>query len=133
MAFTTAPILAHWSLDAPQIIKTDASDYVIAAIHSIYLPNGELHPVAFHSHTLGLAEQNHDTHNKELLAIYEAFKIWQHHLEGSRTPIEVFTNHKNLEYFTGTKTLTCQQAWWSKFLNAFNLSIQENSDRNQML
>ena len=49
LAFTTAPVLSHWSLDVPQLIETDASDYAIAAIHSIRTADGELHPVAFHS------------------------------------------------------------------------------------
>ena len=51
LAFTTTPILAHWIPDAPQIIETDTSDYAITAIHSIRTPDGELHPVAFHSRT----------------------------------------------------------------------------------
>ena len=123
LAFTTAPILAHWIPDAPQIIETDASDYSIAAIHSIRTPDGELHPIAFHSRTLGPAECNYDTHNKELLAIFEAFKIWHHHLEGSASPIDVFTDHKNLEYFSTSKTLTWQQVQWFKYLSAFNLSL----------
>jgi hypothetical protein len=93
LAFTTAPVLSHWIPDMPQIIETDASDYAIAAIHSIRTPDGELHPIAFHSRTLGPAERNYDTHDKELLAIFEAFKIWWHHLEGSTSPVEVFTNH----------------------------------------
>jgi hypothetical protein len=123
LAFTTAPVLSHWIPDVPQIIETDASDYAIAAIHSIRTSDGELHPVAFHSRTLGPAERNYDTHDKELLAIHEAFKIWRHHLEGSALPIDVFTDHKNLEYFTSSKTLTRRQARWSEYLNAFNLSL----------
>ena len=123
LAFTTAPVLSHWILDVPQLIETDASDYAIAAIHSIRTADGELHPVAFHSWTLGPAEWNYDTHDKELLAIHEAFKIWHHHLEGSASPIDVFTDHKNLEYFTSSKTLTRRQVWWSEYLNAFNLSL----------
>jgi hypothetical protein len=93
------------------------------AIHSIWTPDGELHPIAFHLRTLGPAKRNYDTHDKELLAIFEAFKIWCHHLEGSVSPIEVFTDHKNLKYFSTSKTLTQWQVWWSKYLNAFNLSL----------
>ena len=123
LAFTTTPVLSHWIPDVPQLIETDASDYAIAAIHSIRTADGELHPVAFHSRTLGPTEQNYDTHDKELLAIHEAFKIWRHHLEGSAFPIDVFTDHKNLEYFTSSKTLMRRQARWSEYLNAFNLSL----------
>ena len=68
-------------------------------------------------------ELNYDTHDKELLAIHESFQAWQHYLEGSATPIDVITDHKNLEYFTGTKILTRWQARWLEFLCQFNLII----------
>ena len=64
-------------------LETDASDYAIGAILSITLPDGEIHPVAFHSRTLTKPELNYDTHDKELLAIFEAFTNWRHYLEGS--------------------------------------------------
>jgi hypothetical protein len=38
-------------------------------------------------------------------------------------PIKVFTNHKNLEYFSTTKLLTQRQARWLEFLSMFNLTI----------
>ena len=66
---------------------------------------------------------NYDTHDKELLAIFEAFKTWRHYLEGSASPVDVVTNHKNLEYFSTFKVLTHQQARWSEYLCQFNLVI----------
>ena len=96
--------------DAPIIVETDASDYAITAILSITLSNGEIHPIAFHSHTLSTSKLNYDTHDKELLAIFEAFQKWRHSLEGSGSPIDVVTDHKNLEYFSTTKLLTRRQA-----------------------
>ena len=75
-AFTSAPILTHWIPDAQLIVETDASDYALAAILSIVNKDNEVHPVAFHSCTFTVAELNYDTHDKELLAIFEAFKIW---------------------------------------------------------
>jgi len=36
----------------------------------------EVHPVAFHSYTFIIVELNHGIHDKELLVIFEAFKIW---------------------------------------------------------
>ena len=109
-AFTSAPILTHWLLDHPIIVETDASDYAISGIISIRCEDGEICPVAFCSRTLTSPELNYDTHDKELLAIYEAFCSWRHYLEGSTTPVDVVTNHKNLEYFTTTKLLTRCQA-----------------------
>ena len=68
-------------------------------------------------------ELNYNVHDKELLAIFEAFKSWRHYLEGTPTPIDVITDHKNLKYFSTTKVLTQRQARWSEFLSQFNLVI----------
>ena len=56
-------------------METNASDYALAAILSVINEDNEVHPVAFHSCTFTVAELNYDTHDKELLAIFEAFKI----------------------------------------------------------
>jgi hypothetical protein len=122
-AFTTAPVLTHWMPDVPIVVETDASDYAIAGILSIVCPDSELRPVAFYSRTLSAPELNYDTHDKELLAIYEAFQSWRHYLEGSSEPVDVVTDHKNLEYFTTTKLLSRRQARWLEFLHQFNLII----------
>ena len=34
------------------------------------------------------------------------------------------TDHKNLEYFSSSKVLTCHQARWSEYLSQFNLAIR---------
>ena len=109
-AFTSTLILTYWIPNTQLIMETDASDYVLAAILSIVNEDNEVHPVVFHSRTFTIAELNYDIHDKELLAIFEAFKIWQHYLEGPAYPIDVVTDHKNLEYFFTTKVLTWRQA-----------------------
>src|SRR5260221_3621321 len=123
-AFGSTLVLAHWALDLPMMVETDTSDCAIAGILSVTTEDGEIQLVAFYSRTLQSAERNYDTHDKELLAIYEAFKSWRHYLEGSAKTIDTVTDHKNLEYFTTTKKLTRWQARWSKFLSQFNLSIR---------
>jgi len=57
-------------------VETDASDYDFTTILSIVNEENEVHPVTFHSQTFTTVELNYNTHNKELLAILEAFKIW---------------------------------------------------------
>jgi hypothetical protein len=123
-AFSSAPILTQWVPDTPIIVETDASDYAIAGILSIRCPDDEVRPVAFYSRTLSPPELNYDTHDKELLAIHEAFRSWRHYLEGSGTPVDVVTDHKNLEYFSTSKLLTRRQARWSEFLSQFHLIIR---------
>ena len=123
-AFLTAPVLSHWIPDAQIIVETDASDYAIASILSVTHPDKEIHPMAFHSRTLGPSELNYDVHDKELLAIFESFRIWRHYLEGPTLPVDVITDHKNLEYFSTTKLLTRRQARWSEYLSAFNFVLR---------
>ena len=82
-AFTEAPVLMHWLLDTPVLVETNALDYTLAGIISIS-PDGETHPIAFHSHTFTDTKWNYNTHDKELLAIFKCFKIWHHYLEGSQ-------------------------------------------------
>ena len=91
------------------VVETDASDYAIAAILSQW-QDGKLHPMAFFSQTLQAAELNYDTHDKELLAIFSAFKTWHHYLEGTSDLVDIVMDHKNLEYFSTTKMLTRRQA-----------------------
>ena len=86
-------------------------------------PSGKLHPIAFHSRTFSSPKHNYDVHDKELLTIVEAFTRWRHYLEGSSTPVDIITDHRNLQYFSPTKILMHQQAHWSEFLSAFNLVI----------
>jgi len=123
-AFASAPILTHWIPDHPIIVESDASDYALAAILSIELENGEIHPVAFHSRSFNPTELNYDVHDKELFAIFEAFRIWRHYLDGSATLVDVVTDHKNFEYFSTTKILNCCQAHWAEYLCQFNLIIR---------
>jgi len=75
-AFTSTPILTHWIPDAQLIVETDASNYALTIIFFTVNKDNEVHPVAFHSCTFTAAELNYDIHDKELLAIFEAFKIW---------------------------------------------------------
>jgi len=122
-AFTSAPILRHIDYDREIIVETDASDFVSAGILSQYDDEGVLHPVAFYSKKHTPAECNYEIYDKELMAIIRAFEEWRPHLEGSRHPIQVLSDHKNLEYFMSTKLLNCRQARWSEFLSRFDFRI----------
>jgi len=65
----------HWVPDAQFIVETNASDYALAAILSFMTKDNEIYSVAFHSQMFSAPELNYNIHDKELLAIFEAFKI----------------------------------------------------------
>ncbi|QRW24231.1 Retrotransposable element Tf2 protein [Rhizoctonia solani] len=69
------------------------------------------------------AEQNYDTHNKELLAIIRSFEYWRIFLEGTAHPITVFTNHRNLEYWKESRTFNQRHAQWHLLLARYNFQI----------
>ncbi len=124
MAFTSAPILIHPDLTRPFIVETDASDFALGAILSQFGIDGLLHLVAFYSRKLTSAEINYQVYDKELLAIITAFKQWRPYLAGVQHRVQVLTDHKNLLYFTTTRTLNCRQVRWSIFLADFDFEIQ---------
>jgi hypothetical protein len=69
------------------------------------------------------AECNYEIYDKELLAIFKAFKEWRPELQGVQDPAEVVTDHKRLQHFTTTKLLKQRQVRWSEFLSDFRLQI----------
>jgi hypothetical protein len=68
-------------------------------------------------------EINYEIHNKEMLAIVSAFTEWRRYLKGAAHQISVFTDHKNLEYFTITKILNSRQARWEQALACYDFKI----------
>ena len=83
-AFMSALVLMHYNPENPTVVETDGSEYAIAAILSqIDWTTNLLHPIAFHSRSMSPAELNYDIYDKELLAIYEAFRQWRPYLEGT--------------------------------------------------
>ena len=58
-----------------------------------------------------------------MLAIIQALEEWRHLLEGAKHCIEIWTDHKNLEYFWTVKKLNHCQAHWSLYLSCFNSEL----------
>jgi len=124
MAVTTAPILASPQDSAPFHIKADSSDFASRAVLSQQLPGEDKwHLVAFYSKSLSLVERNYEIHDKEMLAIICTLEEWRHFLEGARYPVEIWTDHKNLEYFMTAKKLNRCQARWSLYLARFDFKL----------
>lgn len=122
-AFTSAPILQHFDPDKPSTVECDSSDYVNAGGLSQPDDAGILHPVAFLSRRMIPAECNYDIYDKELKAIVRAFEEWRAELEGTGIPVQVISDHKNLQHFMITKRLSRRQARWSEFLSRFNFKL----------
>ena len=59
-----------------------------------------------------------------MLAIIHALEEWRHFLEGAKHHVEVWTDHKNLEYFRTAKKLNRRQAQWLLYLSRFDFALQ---------
>jgi len=97
---TTAPILTLPDNSRPFRIEADSSDFATGAILSQQSPeDNKWHPVAFLSRSLSPVERNYEIHDKEMLAIVRALEEWRHFVEGVEHRCEIWTDHKNLQYF----------------------------------
>ena len=122
-AFTSAPILLHFNPDLPLTIEADASDFALGCVLSQSSPTGDLHPICFYSRKFTAAELNYPIYDKELLAVVEAFKQWRVYVEGAAHPVQVYTDHKNLEYFSTARTTSRRHARWAATLAAYQYTI----------
>ncbi|KAF8754244.1 hypothetical protein RHS01_06464 [Rhizoctonia solani] len=122
-AITNAPVLCHADPTKPYFLETNASGAALGSILSQRQEDGRLHPLGFLSESFKGAEQNYNTHNKELLAIIRSFEYWRIFLEGTLHPITVFTDHQNLEYWKESRTFNRRHAQWHLLLAGYNFQI----------
>ena len=73
---------------------------------------------------LNKTERNYEIHNKKILAIIRGLESWRHLLEGAQSKFEIWTDHKNLEYFIKAQKLNQRQAQWALYLFRFNFILK---------
>src|SRR5215470_1565946 len=128
---TLTPVLVLPDSDRPFRIEADSSDVATGAVLSQQSKEDEKwHLVAFYSKSLSEVEQNYEIHDKEMLAIIGALEEWRHLLEGAQHPVEIWTDHKNLEYFRSAKKLNRRQARWSLYLARFDFTLRHRPGRS---
>jgi hypothetical protein len=130
-ATTSASVLASPDDSTPFRVEADSSDFATGAVLSqLSAEDGHWHPVAFYSKSLSPVERNYEIHDKEMLVIIRALEEWQHFLEGAAQQVEIWTDHKNLEYFVTAKKLNRRQARWSLFLARFDFWLHHHPGRS---
>ena len=80
--------------------------------------------ISYAFRNLKVHENNYLTHDLELAALVFALKIWRHYLYNVH--IDLFTNHKSLQYEFTQKELNLRQRRWLEFLKDYNLSVHYN-------
>jgi len=69
-------------------------------------------------------ERNYEIHDKEMLGIIRCLEAWRYFLEGARLKFEIWTDHKNLEYFMSSQNLNHRQTRWALYLSRFNFTLK---------
>ena len=122
--FTKEPVLAALDLDKKMRMEVDASDYATEGVLSMECEDKLWRLVAFLSKSLNETERNYEIHDKEMLAIIRGLENWRHLLEGACFKFEIWTDHKNLEYFMKAQKLNRRQARWALYLSRFDFTLK---------
>jgi hypothetical protein len=117
----SAPVLILPDPTKPFTVTTDASDFAIGAVLSQNHGKGD-QPLAFESRKLSSAELNYPIHEKELLAIVHAIRLWRIYLEGQT--FTIITDHASLEYIKSQNTLSRRQARWLETLQSVTYEVK---------
>ncbi|WMV33699.1 hypothetical protein MTR67_027084, partial [Solanum verrucosum] len=72
-------------------------------------------------------EKNYPTHDLELASVVFSLKIWRHYLYGVH--VDVFTDHKNLQYEFTQKELNLRQRRLFELLKDYDMSILYHSGK----
>jgi hypothetical protein len=110
--------------DLPFRLEADGSGITTGVVLSQQKVDDNMwHPVTILSKALNPVERNYKIHNSEMLAIIQGLEEWRHYLEGARHPVEIWTDHKNLEYFQVAQKLHHRQAMWSLYPSHFDFTL----------
>ena len=113
---TTYPVLTLPEGSDGYVIYCDASR---VGLGCVLMQRGKV--IAYASRQLKVHEKNYPTHDLELAAVVFALKIWRHYLYGVH--VDVFTDHKSLQYIFTQKELNLRQRRWLEFLKDYDMSV----------
>lgn len=97
VAFTTAPILAHFNTDKKFFIETDSSGLTSTSVLSQYNSEVILPSVAFYLQKHSLAVANYKIYSKKLIAFDRNFEEWRPELSSTEHPVSILFDYMNLE------------------------------------
>jgi RNase H-like domain found in reverse transcriptase len=127
----SSPIL-HFADDSkPFRIEADSSNFATGMVLSQQSDDDlKWHLNAFYLKSLNAVERNYNIHDKEMLAVMRLLEEWRHFLKGAQCKVEIWTDHKNLEYFMTAKKLNCRQVRWLLYLSRFDFVMHHHCGKS---
>ena len=101
----TEPVLVTLDLNKEIRIEANTSDFVIGGVLLMKCEDKRWRLVAYISKLLNKAERNYEIHDKKMLVIIWCLEAWRYFLEEAKDQFEIWTDHKNLEYFMKAQKL----------------------------
>jgi len=125
---TSSPVLVALDQDRQFELEVDASQYALGAIlwqRDPAMPQ-KLRAISYYSKTLAPAEMNYKIHNRELLAVIRALHHWSHllHTTPLDQPVIIWTDHKNLTYWSEPQKVGPHAATWQVELQQYNFELR---------
>ncbi|WMV29556.1 hypothetical protein MTR67_022941 [Solanum verrucosum] len=77
--------------------------------------------IAYASRQLKVYEKNYPTHELDLAVVVFSLKTWRHYLYG--VDVDVFTDHKSLQYLFTQKELNLLHRRWLEFLKDYVINV----------
>ena len=110
-------------------IKADACQFATGGVLS-QEQEGIFRLITYFSQSLNETERNYDIYDRELLGIMKALKEWQHYVIGRK--FEIWTDHKNLEYFMEKRDLNRRQAQWLAELTNYEFTLHYKTGKSMI-
>jgi len=104
------------------VVYCDASQ---VGLGCVLMQHGKV--IAYASRQLKVHEKNYPTHDLKLEAVVFALKIRKHYLYG--VYVDVFTDHKSLQYVFTQKDLNLRQRRWLELLKDYIMSVLYHPDK----
>uniref|UniRef100_A0A803T247 Gypsy retrotransposon integrase-like protein 1 n=1 Tax=Anolis carolinensis TaxID=28377 RepID=A0A803T247_ANOCA len=131
--FTEEPVLQHPDMSKAFVLHCDASDRAYGAVLLQKDGGGNLKPCGYLSKKFSDTEKNWPIWEREALAILKALECWRHFLEGSGTPFEVWTDHRNLQYLRSPRKLSAKQIRWAQYFSRFDFRLRFFQGKHNIL
>ncbi|XP_070010562.1 uncharacterized protein [Nicotiana sylvestris] len=112
----SAPVLTPPEGIEGFVVYCDASG---VGLGCVLMQHGKV--IAYASRQLKAHEKNYPTHDLELAVVVFALKIWHHYLYGVH--VDIFIDHKSLQYIFKQRELNLRQRRWLELLKDYDVDI----------
>nr|XP_009797932.1 PREDICTED: uncharacterized protein LOC104244242 [Nicotiana sylvestris] len=117
------PVKLHHRLTLADLVELEMLGFDVIMgmdwLESYYAKHGKV--IAYALRQLKAHEKNYPTHDLELAAMVFALKIWRHYLYGVH--VNIFTDHKSLQYIFKKRELNLRQRRWLELLKDYDVDI----------